>query len=102
MSDSKGKDDGEDDDATAKRSNCSTIPRVADDDDWDLSSIPEPHPGIRRSKQILQQLRDNEKEGLHRIAALAATETATIPDLTISESKLTRGWAQANQKSAAG
>ena len=34
---------------------------------------------------------------MHRIAALAATETATVPNLVISEGKLIRGWAQANQ-----
>ena len=45
----------------------------------------------------MQQIRDNEKGGLHRITALAAAEMATIPNLTISESKLTKSWAQTNQ-----
>ena len=67
------------------------------DKDWDVDSIPEPHPGIRRSKRTMQQIRGNEKEGLHRISALAAKETATIPDLTISKGKITRGWTKANQ-----
>ena len=34
---------------------------------------------------------------MHRIAVLAAKETATIPHLAISEGKLTRGWTKANQ-----
>ena len=59
--------------------------------------IQHPHPGIRRSKHILQEIRDNENVGLHRIAALAANETATIPNLAILEGKLTRGWTKANQ-----
>ena len=71
-SDSKDEEDSEDNEATVKQSNCSRIPRTTDDEDWDFNSNPESHPRIRRSKHILQQIRDNEKEGLHRIAALAA------------------------------
>ena len=80
-----------------KRSNCSRSPRTVNDEDWDFNSIPESHPGVRRSKHILQQIRDTEKEGLYRIAALVAKETATIPNLVISKGKLTRGWTKSNQ-----
>ena len=71
LSDSKYEEDSEDNEATVKQSNCSRSPRTVNDEDWDVSSIHEPHPEIRRSKHILQQIRDSEKEGLHRIAALA-------------------------------
>ena len=46
---------------------------------------------------MLEQLRRNELEGLERIAALAATESAVIPDLPLSESKYKRGFASANK-----
>ena len=91
VSDSEDEEEDEDDEATVKRSNCNRSPRTAADDGWDFNSIPEPHSGIRRSKRILQQIRDNQNEGFHRIAALATNETATIPNLAISEGKLTRG-----------
>ena len=97
MSDSEDEEDCEDGNDTIKQSNCSSRGRTADDEEWDFNFIPEPHPGIRRSKRILQQIRGNEKEGLHRIAAVAAKEAASIPNLTISNSNLTKGWTKANQ-----
>ena len=72
VSDSKDEEDAEDDDATVKRFNCSHSLRTARDNDLDADSNSEPHPGIRGSKRILQQTRDNAKEGLHRITAPAA------------------------------
>ena len=56
----------------------------------------EPHHVVRHSKRVLQQLQDNEKDGLHRIAALAATETASMPNLNIKPHKLAKGMAGAN------
>ena len=55
-----------------------------------------PQRTIRRSKRILQQLRDNENDGLHCIAALAAKETAEVPDLWVKSNKLANGLASAN------
>ena len=57
----------------------------------------QPQRTIRRSKRVLQQLRDNEKDGLHHIAALVATETAEVPDLIVKQNKLANGMASANQ-----
>ena len=54
------------------------------------------HPRARRSKRVMQQMRQNERGGLHRIASLAAREQAALPDLTIKHQKLTRGWSGAN------
>ena len=69
-----------------------------EDDDW---STPPPSPvpgqGARRSKRVIEQLKLNEKEGLERIAALAACESAEMPDFSITESKYKRGFAAANQ-----
>ena len=41
-------------------------------------------------------MRQNEREGMHRIASLPAREQAALPDLTIKLQKLTRGWSCAN------
>ena len=51
---------------------------------------------VRCSKRVLKQLRENEKNGLHRIAALAAQETAPWPGLNIRTHKLAKGMAGAN------
>ena len=64
---------------------------VSDDEEDD-----QPQRTIRRSKRVLQQLRDNKKDGLHRIAALAAKETAEVPDLWVKSNKLANGLASAN------
>ena len=51
----------------------SSTDKDQDEDDWNMSNINvAPLPHIRRSKCVLQQLRNNKKDGLHRIAALAA------------------------------
>ena len=42
------------------------------------------HPRARRSKRVMQQMRQNERDGLHRVAFLAAKEQVGIPDLTIN------------------
>ena len=55
VSDSEDEEDSEDDTAVVKQSNCSRRPQTVNDEDWDFNFIPEPHPGIRRSKQILRQ-----------------------------------------------
>ena len=53
MSDNEDEEDANDG-ATVKRSNCSHSPRTTCDEDWDVDSIPELHPGIRRSKCTMQ------------------------------------------------
>ena len=69
-----------------------------DDDDWDMTNLDiAPSPHIRRSKRVMQQLRENEKDGLHRIAALAAKETALPPDLLMRNSKYSSGYGNANK-----
>ena len=63
-----------------------------EEDDW---SAPPPSQvsgqGLRRTKRVIEQLKCNEKEGLERIAALAASESAKMPDLPIDKSKCNRG-----------
>ena len=44
----------------------------------------------------MQQMRQNERDSLHRFAFLAAKEQAAIPDLTLKSKKLARGWSGAN------
>ena len=56
-----------------------------------------PGQGLRRSKRVLSQLRENEKNGLGRIAALAATETATIPGLACRANKYQGNYTNANK-----
>ena len=75
---------------------------ITDDDeeeeDWSApTSSPVPGQGLRRSKHVIEQLRHNEMEGLERIAALAASESAVIPDLPLGSSKYNRGFTAANQ-----
>ena len=65
---------------------------ISDDED-----DAQPRHTVRRSKRVLQQLRDNEKDGLHHIAAFVATETAEVPDLIVKTNKLANGMASANQ-----
>ena len=113
------------DDATVKSSNCggvmpaeslpthvpsatpSAAPSVApnyisddeeEEDGWD-EPMPSPVPGqgLRRSKRVIEQLRRNEMDGLERVAALAASESAAVPDLALGTSKYSRGYAAANQ-----
>ena len=53
-----------------------------DKDDWNMSNINvAPSPLIQRSKYVIQQLKDNKKDGLHRITALAAKETVRPPGI---------------------
>ena len=69
-----------------------------EEEDW---SAPQPSPvqgqGLRRCKRVIEQLRRNKMEGLERIAALAASESAVVPDLPLGTSKYDRGFAAANQ-----
>ena len=69
-----------------------------DDGDW---NIPPPQTipgqGPSRSKRVLSQLRQNEKDGLERIAALAAWETATVPDLSCRDQKYANSLSAANK-----
>ena len=51
-----------------------------EEDDMEDATI---HPRARRSKRIMQQMLQDEREGLHPIASLAAREQAALPDLTI-------------------
>ena len=51
---------------------------------------------MRHSKYIIQQQRDNGKDGLHLIAALVAKETAEVPDLVVKTDKLANGMVGAN------
>ena len=64
---------------------------VSDDEDDDKDSRPASTAKrghtIRRSKRALQQLRDNNKEGLDRMMALAAHEKVSMPDLTVKDNK---------------
>ena len=59
-------------------------------------SSPVPGQGRRRSKRVIEQLRRKMK-GLERIAALAASESAVIPDLPLGANKYNRGFTAANQ-----
>ena len=45
---------------------------------------------VQRSKRVLHQLCDNEKDGLHPIAVLTAKETAAPLDLKIKTHKLAK------------
>ena len=64
---------------------------------WDFSQAPLIlGEGRRNSRRILEQLKKNEKDGLERIAVLAATETATISNILCKDSNFTRGWSNAN------
>ena len=50
----------------------------------------------RRSKQIMRRQSVPTHTGPNRIAALAASKTASVPDLTVQQRKLTRGFGRAN------
>ena len=68
------------------------------DADWDFPQPTNiPGQGPRRSKRVLSQLRQNEKEGLERIEALAAWEDAVVPDLSIRDRKHSNGYSAANK-----
>jgi hypothetical protein len=77
---------------TVAKANADEFNYISDDED-----DAQPQQTIRRSKHVLQQLRANEKDGLHRIATLVATETAEVPDLVVKTNKLTNRMASANQ-----
>ena len=77
---------------TVAKGGTDALNYISDDED-----DAQPRQTIRRSKRVLQQLRDNEKDGLHHIAALVATETAEVPDLIVKTNKLANGMASANQ-----
>ena len=67
-------------------------------DFWKVDDPP-PNQQLRRSKRVMQQIRQNNQEGLHRIVALAATESAVVPGVTVNEhARYARGYAGANQK----
>ena len=62
------------------------------DEEWeDTQPASIPGQGLRRSRRVIEQLRKNEMDGLERVAALTATETATILGLNIKEGRYTRG-----------
>ena len=68
------------------------------EDEWDMSNInvaPSQH--IRRSKCVIQQLKNNNKDGLHRIAALAAKETELPPGILMQNAKYSRGYTVTNK-----
>ena len=68
-----------------------------EEEDWSAPSpAPVPGQGLRQSKRVIEQLKRNEKEGLERIAALAVSESAVVPDLPIAQSKYNRGFVAAN------
>ena len=56
-----------------------------------------PGQGVRRSKRVLLQLRLNEKDGLERIAALSAFESAGAPDLQCNDRKYASKFSAANK-----
>ena len=66
-----------------------------------IGTSPKPHQFQAKAweevKGFLTQLRINEKDGLERIAALAATESATIPGLACGAVKYQGGYANANK-----
>ena len=64
---------------------------ILDDEEDD-----EPHHMVQRSKRVLQQLGDNEKNGLNHIAALTVKETATMLNIDIRPHRLAKGRAWAN------
>ena len=55
----------------------------------------QPHCTIRWSKQVIHQLRNIEKDNLHRITALAENETATVHNLIVRNNKLADGMTSA-------
>ena len=64
---------------------------ISDDED-DV----QPQRTLRRSKRVLQQLRDNEKNGLHLIVAFVANKTANVPDQVVKTNKLANCMANTN------
>ena len=68
------------------------------DDEWDKEffDIPAAIPTTRRSRRIESQRQPDSHDSLHRIVALAASETATVPELTVHKRKLTVGYQCAN------
>jgi hypothetical protein len=76
---------------TAAKSNNDKFSLFSDDKDNS-----QPQRQVRRSKRAIQKMRNNEKYGLHRIAALAAKEPADVPDLAVKTNKLAHGMVSAN------
>ena len=67
-------------------------------DFWRVDELP-PNHQVRRSKRVMQQIRQNNQDGLHRIVALAANETAVVPGVEVNKhAKYARGYAGANQR----
>ena len=68
------------------------------DDEWDKEFFDTPAaiPTTRRSRRIESQRQPDSHDSLHRIVALAASETATVPELTVHKRKLTMGYQCAN------
>ena len=90
--------DGEDNPGPLSNGYESSDGEDQDEDDWNISDINvAPLPHVRRIKRVLEQLRANEKDGLHRIAALAAKETALPPGILMQNAKYLRGYAAANK-----
>ena len=65
---------------------------VSDDEDDD----PQAATSKRRSRRIQSQRQPDKYDTLHRIVALAAKETATVPELAVHQRKLTMGYHCAN------
>ena len=59
-----------------------------EEDDMNNTTI---HHRARLSKRVMQQIRQNERDDLNRVAFLAANKQAAIPDLIIKSKKLARG-----------
>ena len=67
-----------------------------DSDDEDDDYNPTINHRARRSKQVLRQQSAPTHTGPNHIAALAASETASVPDLTVQQRKLTHDLGRAN------
>ena len=81
-----------DDDDTA------TTAEMDSDSEWDSDAVDEPsiETSKRRSRRIQSQRQPDEHDALHCIVALAAKETATVPELARHKRKLTMGYHCAN------
>ena len=70
-----------------------SVVKEMDEDNWDmLECYTAQSPHIHQSKRLMQQLKDDKKDGLRQIAALAAKETALLPGLLVWNSKIFGGY----------